>query len=146
MSSTLKRLGGGLLALLVVAFLVIQFVPVQRTNPPIATTPAWNSSQTQALVERGCRDCHSNETRWPLYSYVAPVSWLIAHDVDEGRAKWNYSEGRGEADEAAEQVQRGAMPLRIYLITHPEARFSPAEVQSLVDGLQATFSTRRQRR
>jgi hypothetical protein len=89
-----------------------------------------------------CGDCHSYETEWPWYSNVAPISWLVQHDVEEGRAEFNVSRwGRGEneADEAAETVQEGEMPLPVYLITHPEARLAAADEQALIQGLVATF-------
>ncbi len=132
----------GLLVLLV----AIQFVPVwaQQTNPPVVAEPQWDSSETRALVRRACFDCHSNETVWPIYSKIAPVSWLVTYDVMEGREELNFSEwglgrnGRGEeGDELAEEVIEGAMPPRNYLLLHPEAQLSPAEQAQLIAGLQA---------
>jgi mono/diheme cytochrome c family protein len=125
-------------------FLAIQLVPYghEHVNPPVVAEPAWDSPETKALFARACADCHSNETVWPWYSSVAPVSWLVVHDVEEGRATFNVSEwGRpeNEGDEAAETVQEGEMPLKIYLPTHPEARLTPAERQQLIAGLTATF-------
>jgi len=76
----------------VVAMLVgIQFIPVSRTNPPVTTTMNWDSPQTEALFKRACADCHSNATVWPVYAYVAPVSWLISFDVTRGRSQLNFS-------------------------------------------------------
>ena len=74
---------GGFVVLVVVLFGLIQLVPVQRTNPPVVAEPPWDSPETRALAVRACFDCHSNETVWPWYAYVAPVSWLVAHDTDE---------------------------------------------------------------
>jgi len=94
------------------------------------------------LTARACYDCHSNEVRWPWYSNVAPVSWLVQKDVDEGRATLNFSEwGRGEqeAEDSAEKVQNGEMPPRSYLLLHPSAKLSPDERQALIQGLEATF-------
>lgn len=123
-----------------VAFVVIQFVPVERTNPPVVREPNWDSSQTRALMERACFDCHSNETKWPWYTKVAPASWAIARDVQEGRRELNYSEWYpDEENESLEAIQEGAMPPRQYLLMHPEARLSDAEMQTLVTGLKATF-------
>ena len=104
--------------------------------------PNWNSPETKALFDRACADCHSNQTVWPWYSTIAPVSWLVQHDTEEGRQKLNVSEwaqGKYEAHEAAETVQSGAMPMPVFLITHPDARLSAAERQTLADGLTATF-------
>ena len=83
--------------LLIVAFLAIQLVPIQRTNPPVTTQIQWDSPQTEALARRACLDCHSNETTWPWYSYVAPSSWLIYYDVLRGRSEWNISTTGGTA-------------------------------------------------
>jgi mono/diheme cytochrome c family protein len=127
-----------------VLLLAMQLVPYGRdhTNPPVVAEPTWDSPQTRALFVRACADCHSNQTVWPWYSNIAPVSWLVAHDVEEGRAKFNVSmwgQQRNEGDEAAEAVREGEMPMKIYLPTHPEARLTPAEREQLIAGLTATF-------
>jgi len=126
-------------------FVLLQAVPYGRahTNPPGRQEPTWDSPETRALAVRACYDCHSNETKWPWYSHIAPVSWLVQNHVDEGRGKLNFSEwGRPqEGAEAVEAVQEGEMPLRSYLLTHPEARLSPAEYEALVRGLAATFGS-----
>lgn len=134
----------GLLFLLLGAFLLIQLVPKGRahSNPAVTGNPPWDSPGTKAIFDRACADCHSNETHWPWYSNIAPVSWLIEKDVTEGRERFNVSEwGRpkNDADEAAEEVEKGAMPLPIYLKTHPEARLTPEEKATLIAGLKATF-------
>jgi mono/diheme cytochrome c family protein len=131
-----------LIALAVLA-VVIQFVPYGRdhANPPVVEEPAWDSTQTRELAVTACFDCHSNETEWRWYSNVAPVSWLVQRDVDEGREKLNFSEWqrRQEADEAAETVREGSMPPWAYTLTHPEARLSDADIAALEAGLVATF-------
>ncbi|MDO4264082.1 MAG: heme-binding domain-containing protein [Deinococcus sp.] len=118
-------------------------VPYGRAhaNPPAQVQPAWDSPQTEQLFGRACADCHSNQTQWPWYSNVAPVSWLVQNHVDEGRSKFNVNApGFGpEAGEAAETVQEGEMPEKTYLPLHPGARLTPAETQALVSGLQKTF-------
>ncbi len=86
------KIVGGLIAVGVLGFIAIQFVPVDKSNPPVVSEPKWDSPQTQALAERACYDCHSNQTKWPWYSNVAPVSWLLARHVQEGRDKLNFSE------------------------------------------------------
>lgn len=133
---------GGRRTLIAVAvvFVGIQLVPYGRdhTNPPVRREPPWASSQTRDLVVRACFDCHSNQTVWPWYAHVAPVSWLVQRDVDVGRRKVNYSEWdrpQKEAAESAETVLKGTMPPWYY----PWARLSPAERQALVRGLEATF-------
>ncbi|MCA9959404.1 MAG: heme-binding domain-containing protein [Anaerolineales bacterium] len=131
------------LAVVFVGFVLIQLVPYGRAheNPSVVQEPNWDSPETRALVERACFDCHSNETEWPWYSNIAPVSWLVQHDVEEGRSKLNFStwgQGRNEADEAVEVVQEGEMPMPVFLIMHPEARLSAAEKDALIRGLAAT--------
>jgi hypothetical protein len=128
---------------LVLAFAAIQFVPYGRdqVNPPVGTEPAWDSPGTRALARRACFDCHSNETEWPAYSRVAPISWLIQRDVSEGRAVLNFSEWQRpqeEAKEAAEEVLEGEMPLRIYQLMHGHARLSAADRERLARGLERT--------
>lgn len=133
------------LAVLVGGFLILQIIPYGRNhaNPPVQREPTWPDPQTLALAERACYDCHSNETVWPWYSNIAPVSWLVQNDVQEGRAYLNFSEwGLGsregaEGDEMAEVIYEGEMPPAVFLITHPEARLTDAEKQQLAQGLQA---------
>jgi hypothetical protein len=138
------RWGGIALAVLVFLFAVIQAVPYGRdhSNPPVRQEPAWDSPQTRALAADACFDCHSNQTHWPWYSNVAPVSWLVQRDVDSGRNALNFSEWdrpQRRADEAAEKVAEKEMPLSYYTWLHPNARLSSAERQALVQGLQAMF-------
>lgn len=127
----------------VLLFAGIQIVPYGhgRANPPVVMEPAWDDPATRTLARQACFDCHSNETEWPLYSRVAPVSWLVRHDVDEGRAALNFSEWnrpQKEADEASEKVREGEMPLRIYRLMHGHARLSAADRQRLASGLART--------
>jgi len=132
--------------------LLIQLVPVWlfQSNPPVVAEPAWDSPQTRALAQRACFDCHSNETTWPIYTRVAPASWLISHDVDDGRRHLNFSEwGVGRtadssrrakvADESRKEISRGDMPPGIYLVLHPDAKLSEAEKQQLIAGLMASL-------
>lgn len=128
----------------VLVFLVIQAIPYGRDhgNPQARTEPDWDSQQTRDLAVAACFDCHSNETHWPWYSNIAPISWLVQHDVDAGRDKLNFSEWdrpQAEADEAAEVVDEGEMPPWQYKLLHPKARLSSAELQALVRGLEATL-------
>lgn len=117
-----------------VLFVAAQFVPVDRTNPPVEQDVAA-PSDVDAILRRACYDCHSNETTWPWYSRVAPVSWLVAYDTHEGREHLNFStwnrlsssQRRDALNEAWEEVESGSMPLPIYLPLHPEARLSDAD-------------------
>ena len=124
----------------------IQLIPYgwNHTNPAVVAEPKWDTPRTRELFYRACADCHSNVTKWPLYSRVAPVSWLVYKDVQEGREHLNISEWnrpQKDANEASEKVQEGEMPLPIYLPLHPEARLSPTEKAELVAGLAATLGT-----
>lgn len=135
-----KQIALGLVGL----FVLIQLVPYGRNhnNPPVVQEPAWDSPQTRELARRACFDCHSNETVWPWYSNVAPASWLIQHDVEEGRRKLNFSEWnrrQNELDEITEVIQEGEMPPIYYVLLHPEANLSQQEKEALIAGLRATI-------
>jgi hypothetical protein len=136
-----KKVILGILGIIVVVGLLIQLIPLpgRGNNPPVAQEPKWDSPQTAALVKQTCYDCHSNETTWPWYSYVAPVSWLIYNDVQEGRSRLNFSEWnrpqRG-AGEIVSIIQEGEMPPFQYLPMHPSARLTAAEKQQLITGIQ----------
>lgn len=135
-----------ILSLLAGLLLAIQLVPYgwNHDNPAVVAEPKWDSPRTRELFSRACADCHSNQTKWPLYSRVAPISWLVYSDVLEGRSKLNVSEWsrpQKDAHEAAEQLQKGEMPLPLYLPFHPEARLSAGEKAELVTGLAATLGT-----
>jgi hypothetical protein len=130
--------------LLILAFIAIQSVPYGRehVNPPLGAEPAWDSPGTRALAKQACFDCHSNETEWPAYSRVAPISWLIQRDVSEGRAVLNFSEWQRpqeEAKEAAEEVLEGEMPLRIYQVMHTRARLNAVDRKQLARGLERSL-------
>ncbi|MEQ1833450.1 MAG: heme-binding domain-containing protein [Candidatus Eisenbacteria bacterium] len=127
----------------------IQLVPYGRDHsaPADGASPVWDSPRTQQLAERACNDCHSNRTRWPWYSVLAPVSWRLQSHVQEGRAKLNFSafdprqeEVAEAASEAGETVTKKEMPPFDYLLAHPEARLSPEERRVLAAGLDATFA------
>ena len=123
---------------------LIQLVPYGRKhdNPAVIAEPVWKGAQTRELFFRGCKDCHSNETRWPWYASIAPASWLLQYDVDEGREHLNVSQwghGKQHGDEAAGMVRKGEMPPWFYLPAHPEARLTDAEKQALIRGLVETF-------
>jgi hypothetical protein len=128
----------------VVGFIAIQLVPYGREhlNPPLGAEPVWDSPETRAIAKRACFDCHSNETDWPAYSKVAPVSWLIQRDVSEGRKALNFSEWQRpqkEAEEAGEEVLEGEMPLRMYRLMHSHARMSAEDRERLARGLERTL-------
>jgi len=128
------------LGLLLVAVL-LQLLPFGRlgANPPVTRDAPWPNGRARELAVAACYDCHSNQTRRPLYSRVAPFSWLVARDVEQGREKLNFStwEGSGgDARDAAETIVEGSMPPRRYLPLHPDARLTEDERRLLVQALE----------
>ena len=121
-----------------VLLVAIQLVPVDRSNPPVEADLDAPEAVT-AVLRTACYDCHSNETHWPWYSYVAPVSWLVAHDVEEARGEFSFSRwGKlGELERAElrkkiwEEVEEGEMPLAIYRFMHSGARLSQDQLDTL---------------
>lgn len=119
-------------------FVAVQAVPCARENPPV-TLDAGAPGAAAAALRRACYDCHSNETRWPWYSAVAPASWLVARDVRQGRKKMNLSEWdrydeRKRAKLLAKswkEIGKGEMPLWFYVPLHPDARLSPEDQAAL---------------
>jgi len=138
------KLSKSILSLAVIA-VIIQFIPYGKdyTNPPVKSEVKWDTPQTKLLFNRACANCHSNTTKWPWYSKIAPISWLVAHDVEEGREHFNVSmwniQKRNKGDEAAEEVEAGEMPPFIYVVNHPEAKLSNDETKQLINGLEKTF-------
>ena len=139
------------LLILVLAFIAIQFVPVARTNPPFDPKLAVDRqvqvpANVKAILDRSCKDCHSDETIWPLYARIAPTSWLLANDVRDAREKMNLSEwGAMDADaakdvliEVCRQVKKRRMPLGSYTWIHREAVISPSDVTALCTWSDAT--------
>lgn len=133
----------------IIILLLIQLIPYGRnhTNPPVTGEPKWDSPRTSELFMRACGNCHSNKTKWPWYSGIAPASWLIQSDVDEARKNLNVSEwGRKEKNkgvDAANEIRDGEMPPFFYLPAHPEAWLTAAEKDELIRGLTATFGTQK---
>ncbi|HLX05232.1 MAG TPA: heme-binding domain-containing protein [Candidatus Binatus sp.] len=116
--------------------MIAQLVRPARSNPAVQADLSAPPVVKEAL-ERGCYDCHSNQTRWPWYSAVAPFSWWIHHDVEEGRRRLNfsswtdYTSDPGTEDQKLDEVTRliasGAMPPWYYLAMHPQARLTSGE-------------------
>jgi hypothetical protein len=129
-----------ILGLLVIVLIGIQFIPVDRTNPPVSQDIAAPDNISN-ILRTSCYDCHSNETNWQWYSYVAPVSFLVAGDVEDGRKQLNFSEWdkydtneREEIlEEIIEEVEKGGMPLPMYTFTHPKAKLDPVRIKTLKD-------------
>ncbi len=154
----------GFLSLLAV-FVLIQFVPVNRTNLPVDPAKKLQPPpEVEAILRESCYDCHSNETRWPWYSYVAPVSWWIADHVHSGQrhlnlsdwADWKPRPGRDAEyrdgpsmsvvqykrkvlGDMETSIQEGQMPIASYLWMHPDARMTPEQYKVVAAWLDAVM-------
>ena len=143
---TLRKAILWIVAILVAGFLLLQVVPYGHAhdNPPVVGEPNWDSPRTRALAKSACFDCHSNLTKWPWYSNIAPVSWLVQRDVNSGREALNFSQwnrpGDVELDELVENIRDGSMPPWYYRLQHSDARLSQAEKDALIRGLDATLA------
>lgn len=131
MNLVARRLAVGTMALLG----LMQLVPVNRANPPVESDFS-GPPELRELFRTKCYDCHSNETAWPWYSYVAPVSWWVADHVHEGRAALNFSrwgrysprEREVKAGEIYDDVLDKLMPLPSYRLLHPRTEVAPEEL------------------
>lgn len=138
------------LAILVLAFLALTglaSIPMVGNNPPVVSTPNWDSPETEQLAMAACGDCHSNETVWPWYSYVPPVSFLVGNHTREGRENMNFSDWdattrRLRAGEIKEVIENGEMPPWDFLLMHPEARLTVEQQNALINGLTATLANK----
>jgi heme-binding protein len=141
--TVLKRLALGAIALLA----LIQLVPYGRAHKdPSPTREArFSSAGAQRLFDGACADCHSDHTSWPLYSNVAPVSWLVQRDVDGGRRRMNLSEWdkpQPELRDVERVILGGGMPPLQYKLVHGKSRLSSAEKRQLAAGFRAIFASR----
>jgi hypothetical protein len=148
---------------LIVGFIVlialIQFVPTQHSNPPAADPVVFADPNAEAIARRACYDCHSNQTVWPWYSYIAPFSWYSVNHVAEGRAQLNFSdvtatltqaragEEDGEqttmvelAEESAETINKNEMPPAYYTLIHKDALLSAADKATLIAGINQALA------
>jgi cytochrome c551/c552 len=142
MKRILKWIGIGL----VVALVVSQAIRPAKTNPPVDETKTIQantqmSSEVSAILERACADCHSSKTTWPWYSQIAPVSWYVISDVNGGRKEmslsdWGSYDARRKArklQQICEQIEKGEMPMRSYVVMHPTAKLTDSDKQLLCD-------------
>jgi hypothetical protein len=126
----------------VALFVLIQFVPIDRVNPPTASEPNWSSPEARKIVMDNCGQCHSNNTEWPWYSYIAPASWLIKFDVVNGRNQFNFSDWKnspGYLGDLVEAINEGEMPPIQYTLFHPGARLDAQKKQALIDALTSSL-------
>ncbi len=121
---------------LIAVFVIIQFKFVDRTNPKAAAgAELAASSEVMAIFRHSCYSCHSNDTEWPFYSYIAPASWQTVSDVNEGREELNFSEWNKIPEDKItekkkdiwEEISEGEMPMDIYLLLHPNASLSASQ-------------------
>ena len=149
MTLTFKKYALVTIATLLVAFIAIQFVPAQRTNrlgtgdPPAPRDVQWT-------LRRACYDCHSTETRWPIWAYVAPISWQVIGDVEKARSRVNFSDWASYSPEVqsalkatiAYSTSTHRMPTWYYLTLHPDAKLSPADLAALTAWAKDSSRTR----
>ncbi|MBK7873679.1 MAG: heme-binding domain-containing protein [Saprospiraceae bacterium] len=136
---------------LLVLFIGMQFIRPSHQNPPVDPQQdflaiAQPSAEISTMLKNACYDCHSHETKYPWYSNVAPVCWILQNHIIEGRehlnfSKWGTPEAFGEEPEEAfeeiiEVIQKGEMPLWDYKMMHPEARLSEADKNQLINWVE----------
>lgn len=134
-----------LFIVLVLGFIVIQFIPSGiPENKPEDDCNIVNSEllsdSVSGLLRTSCFDCHSDQKDFPWYSRVAPVSWLLAKHINEGKSHLNFSEWEGyskrektgKLEDIKAELESGGMPPKSYLLMHPEAKMNPEEVTTLV--------------
>lgn len=134
-----------ILLIVLAIVIIIQFIPadlpvVILDNPNDLIANNDIPENIEAILRTSCYDCHSNETVYPWYSYVSPVSLLVSRDTRIGRDELNFSEWekldkieKAEMlDEIAEEIEEGEMPMKIYPITHPDAKLSDSDREEMV--------------
>lgn len=136
-----------------IIFIIIQFIQPDRKNPPVDPSATMDAAlnmpdDVQAILQRACADCHSNTTKWPFYSYIAPASWLVSYDVMEGRKHFNMSEWEkyrfskkaNILGGIASEVKEKEMPMPKYILLHPEADLTDAERDIVIKWTQTEAS------
>ena len=131
---------------LVSVFVIIQFFRIDKTNPEVVLEndfiEIYNPpTEVASILKTSCYDCHSNQSKYPWYTNIAPVSWFVKKHINEGREYFNFSEwnsltAKKQAhiiEECAEEVEEGEMPLSNYLLMHSEAELSKEQTKLLVE-------------
>lgn len=139
-----------ILLVLLLAFVVMQFFRIDKTNPPVVEADDFisitqPSAEVEKILRTACYDCHSNETVYPWYSNIAPVSWMLEDHIEEGREHLNFSKWgtfelkkqNHKLDECAEEVEEGEMPLNSYTWTHGDASLSDKQKKTLADWFES---------
>ena len=132
--------------ILLIVFIVIQLIPINRpTNSSVQLTENIQiqnaGNEVMAILKNSCFDCHSNQTKYRWYAYVAPVSWLIARDVSTGREELNFSEWSTynkrklvrKLGDIKEQIVKDEMPMRIYTLIHPDTKLTDSQKLLITD-------------
>ncbi len=135
-----------------IIFLLMQFIQPKRENPAVDSAVTIQAklqvpADVDAILHRACYDCHSSETKWPLYSYIAPASWLVSYDVSEGRKELNFSEWGNyktkkqirRLSAIPSEVESGAMPMPKYLLLHSEATLSESDKTKLIEWAKTEY-------
>ena len=147
----MKKILKWIFVALVVAFGLLQLTNPPRTNPPVVSDLMAKNApppQVAAMLHAACYDCHSSETKWPWYSRVAPMSWLIANDVNDGRKNLNLSDWPNDnptraakrLEDMSEEIGYGEMPPKKYTAIHTDARLTPSQLKELTDWLDSEAS------
>ena len=143
---TMRKILKWSVLVLLCLFVIAQFYRPAKTNPVMEASNALEAHvqvdpKLAAILDRSCADCHSNKTRWPWYSHVAPVSWFVIDHVDHGRSHLNFSEwGKYDRNEQrkmlavmCEIVREGGMPLSSYTPLHPGSKLTADDIKTLCD-------------
>jgi Haem-binding domain len=137
-----------IVALAVITLVGMQFFRVDRSNPPVSNDLSA-PPEVKAILKRACYDCHSNETRWPWYSGVAPISWLVVRDVTLGRKEMNFSEWdnyyaatrRHKLQWMGRALRRENMPPWPYRLIHPATRLTNADRAALERWIESELAS-----
>lgn len=135
-----------IILIVIVVFGLIQLVPVDRENLPVKSDENFvevfkTPEKVQRILRKSCYDCHSNETIYPKYAYVAPISWSVKHHINKGRKHLNFSvwgtynkyQKNRILENAIADIEQHRMPLKGYLAQHPDAKLIPEEQKLLID-------------
>ena len=145
MKFNVRRLASLVAAALIAVFIAIQFVPVERRNSPGTGDPPA-TREVQAILRRACYDCHSMESRWPIWAYVAPISWRVVDDVERARKMVNFSEWPSYSPAQQQAIKQTIvfstgthrMPVWYYLTLHPDAKLSQRDLDALAEWARDT--------
>lgn len=134
-----------ILVIILVAFVIIQFFPIDKINPPVDKGMDFLNIKTispnvASMIRVSCYDCHSNETKYPWYSGIAPTSWWLKNHIDEGRKHLNFSTFSTyeparqihKMEECVEMLEKHEMPLESYYLGHQDAKLTDAQRQELI--------------